>query len=366
MIKGAVELVTATHVSGWAVEESMPAQPLDVQVLLGGAEIARAIAESFRADLKDAGLGPGRHGFRIAFATPLSTEAREKIEVRATDPGGRFGVLPWLALSKPLTFAGAIEDRESYPVFILGSPRSGTSAMAAALRASTRYRGYDEGHLISLLPQLMATVAGHYRDAAQSLSSWTMLATVGQSHVEARLRAAFIEMARARFDTPYWIDKTPSNHMIAGAPLLGAMWPHARFIFMKRRAIENIASRMRKFSGSVFETHCRDWSDAMQLWAEARGPLDGRTREVDQLTLARQPDNVAAALSPFLGLSAAEETVFRKALAAQRTEQTGARVDATIGLAQTGWPAAEQELFRRICSPMMRLYGYSEDPGYFG
>ncbi|HEY5299823.1 MAG TPA: sulfotransferase [Acetobacteraceae bacterium] len=366
MIKGAVELVTATHVSGWAVEDSMPDQPLQVRVLLDGEEIARATAELFRPDLKDAGLGPGRHGFRIAFAAPVSMEAREQIEVRATDPAGRFAPLPWLTLSKPLSFAGPSEDRDSYPVFILGSPRSGTSAMAAALRASTRYRGYDEGHLISLLPQLMATVAAHYRDSAQSLSSWTMLATVAQSHVEARLRAVFIEMARERFGTPYWIDKTPLNHMIAGAPLLAAMWPNARFIFMKRRAIENIASRMRKFSGSVFEKHCRDWSDAMQLWAKVRGGLDARAREVEQLTLAREPDKVAVALSPFLDLSPEEGAAFRKALALQRTEQTGARVDATIGLAQTGWPPAEQELFRRICGPAMRLYGYSEDPGYFG
>ncbi|MEO8714474.1 MAG: sulfotransferase, partial [Acetobacteraceae bacterium] len=295
MIQGVIELLTSTHLSGWALEEAAPERPLEVRVLLDGGEIARATADVFRQDLKDAKVGPGRHGFRAAFVAPISMDARERIEVRAIDQGGRFAPLRWLNPSKPLSFAGPTQDFEAHPVFILGSPRSGTSAMAAALRAATRYRGYDEGHLISLLPQLMATIALHYRDSAQSLSSWTMLATVSQSQMEARLRAVFIDLARARFDTPFWIDKTPSNHMTAGVPLFAAIWPNARFIFMKRRAIENMASRMRKFSGSVFETHCRDWSDGMQLWAKVRGPLAARAQEVDQLTLAREPDKVATA-----------------------------------------------------------------------
>ena len=45
MIKGAVELVTATHVSGWAIEDSMPDQPLQVRVLLGGEEVARSVCD---------------------------------------------------------------------------------------------------------------------------------------------------------------------------------------------------------------------------------------------------------------------------------------------------------------------------------
>lgn len=366
MIKGAIELFTPTYLSGWATDDSAPDRPLTIQVLLDHAEIARATADAFRQDLKDAGFGAGRHGYRAAFAAPVSLDARERIEARALGADGRFMPLPWLNASKPLAFAGSTEDAEARPIFVLGSPRSGTSAMVAGLLGGTRYRGYAEGHLLSLLPQLMATVAGHYRDSAQSLSSWTMLATISQAQMEARLRALCIDVVRARFDTPYWVDKTPSNHMIAGAPLFASIWPNARFVFMKRRAIENIASRMRKFSGEAFERHCRDWSDAMLLWAKLRGELGESALEVDQLTLAREPDNVAALLAPFLELSSEERIGLGRSLAQQRTEQTGERVDAITSLAQTGWPPAHLAMFREICGAAMRAYGYSEDARYFG
>ena len=365
MIKGAIELFTPTYLSGWAADEAAPDRPLAVQVLLDHAEIARATADGFRQDLKDAGFGEGRHGYRATFAAPVSLDARERIEARALGEDGRFTPLPWLNASKPLTFAGPTEDAEARPVFVLGSPRSGTSAMVAGLLGGTRYRGYAEGHLLSLLPQLMTTVAGHYRDSAQSLSSWTMLATISRAQMEARLRALFIDVARARFDTPYWVDKTPSNHMIAGAPLFGSIWPNARFVFMKRRAIENIASRMRKFSGDAFELHCRDWSDAMLLWAKVRGELGERALEIDQLTLAREPERVAALLSHSLGLSDEERAGLARSLAQQRTEQTGERVDAITSLAQAGWPPAHQAMFQEICGPAMRAYGYSEGASYF-
>jgi hypothetical protein len=42
-------------------------------------------------------------------------------------------------------------------VYILGSTRSGTSAVRNAL-AETRYKGYGEGHLVKILVDLIASV----------------------------------------------------------------------------------------------------------------------------------------------------------------------------------------------------------------
>lgn len=44
-----------------------------------------------------------------------------------------------------------------------------------------------------------------------------------------------------------WVDKTPDPRMIKCVPRLKRAWPNAKFIFVKRRGIENLESRIKKF-----------------------------------------------------------------------------------------------------------------------
>ena len=57
------------------------------------------------------------------------------------------------------------------PIFILGSPRSGTSIIGLALRNGAGIVGYNEGHILSIIPPLIETITNC------GLRSWLKNAT---------------------------------------------------------------------------------------------------------------------------------------------------------------------------------------------
>jgi hypothetical protein len=54
-------------VEGWAQDEADAETPVALDVLRGGRRIGRVLANRYRADLRDAGLGSGCHAFRFAL-----------------------------------------------------------------------------------------------------------------------------------------------------------------------------------------------------------------------------------------------------------------------------------------------------------
>jgi hypothetical protein len=73
-LRGWFDRLTPPHkLEGWALDEANPALPVLLEVLLDGEVIGEALACEFRADLAEAGIGDGRHGF--AWRTPLALGA---------------------------------------------------------------------------------------------------------------------------------------------------------------------------------------------------------------------------------------------------------------------------------------------------
>ncbi|HEX4507535.1 MAG TPA: Hint domain-containing protein, partial [Alphaproteobacteria bacterium] len=79
--RGKVEVTTNRLVAGWAYSGA-DAGPQALAVLLNGAVVGRVVADRFRADLKAAGIGDGRHGFRFGLPKGLAGNADRRIEVR--------------------------------------------------------------------------------------------------------------------------------------------------------------------------------------------------------------------------------------------------------------------------------------------
>ncbi len=161
-----------------------------------------------------------------------------------------------------------------------------------------------------------------------------------------------------------WLDKTPGAAMINTSPHLREVWPEARFVFMKRRGIENVMSRIKKFPILTFEENCRAWALDMQCWMSVRTTLSGCTIEIDQRFMWMQPDKVASALASFLYLQPEEAAALGQALALDQPERTSERLGASISLASAGWTRQQQEAFLCICEPTMDQFGYTLDEQY--
>lgn len=85
---GAIDRVYETRVTGWAWDRRAPETPVDVEILVDGAPIARGRADRLREDLAHNGIGDGRHAFDIRVDQALPVDAKGRVSAVAVEPGG--------------------------------------------------------------------------------------------------------------------------------------------------------------------------------------------------------------------------------------------------------------------------------------
>ena len=96
-LRGCVDLVSAHCVAGWAQNEDHPEAPVCLDILAGGRLLGAVLANVYREDLAQAGLGSGCHSF--IFELPAGLAAfPDAIEVRRSLDGAP---LEFAAVEKP-------------------------------------------------------------------------------------------------------------------------------------------------------------------------------------------------------------------------------------------------------------------------
>ena len=336
----------------------------------------QSLADLYRVDLEKDGIGTGDHAFIFNFANRLSDDDLSKVSARVVREDGTPEPLPILPdaarvlpqrlfARTPLEFRGMKSDDHQAPIFVLGTARSGTSAMAQALLKL--FPGHMEGHFIDLLAHLAVVTNRFYEQNADEMAvdKYTMVSAVPVKYVHHALDAMFVKIIQDIFPPGRWVEKTPNSNMIHLAPRLRNIWPNSRFIFMKRRFLENLQSRMRKFPNYDFERNCQEWSTAMAAWHRVRSYLAGSALEIDQDYLSTKPEEVASALHEFLDLTEMEDRRLGQALRSDRPERTSESTDHYVDLAGMGWTEPQIEEFKRTCLKWMDAFGYSTDGAYF-
>jgi LPS sulfotransferase NodH len=250
------------------------------------------------------------------------------------------------------------------PVFIVGSPRSGTSVLVSALR-SVGYEGFNEGNFLPLITILGRAVDRHLELTGKT--SPNVLAT----HVEPELLKGKIEeiirdLANSLNVGNLWFDKSGNPDMIQAIPKLRRLWPNSVYIFAKRRAIENVISRVRKFPAHNFEQHCASWANNMAAWREVRAglPLDVYF-EVDQQDLIRDTEGLCERIADFLGLEPEQSKRLVKTFKLRRPQETSSGSAAKIySLDSLGWSKEQLAAFQKHCVPEMEAFGYTDGTEY--
>jgi Sulfotransferase family len=364
-ISGFFRVISPTEVRGWAFDADDPSVHLRVEVKCGDQVVGQANAQIYRPDLEKAGVGHGDHGF-IVYCDPPIDAHRKPIAVYAVALGRPAQPLeeapePPLSSTPPeiINWPGISSDGEHHPVFILGSARSGTSAVTLALLTATQYEGYGEGHFFDFLAPLSVALGRYLPTKKAERGRNTTVSRISQSFLDDGLAAIAVAAARQLFPGGHWLDKTPNADMIHLAPRFRQIWPNARFIFMKRRGVDNVASRLRKFPYG-FERNCREWAASMQAWLSVRDELHGVSVELDQATIMQESDRAAVQIGELLMLSAVEQHRVAQLLAHERPQQTGVKLSQGKPLEEMHWAPEQIEAFRRICGPMMAAYSYSE------
>ena len=82
--------VRAGSIAGWAQNTDAPEAPVGLDIFADGKLIGQVLANSYRNDLKAAGLGSGRHGF--TFTPPAGLKfALETVQIRRSLDGASLG-----------------------------------------------------------------------------------------------------------------------------------------------------------------------------------------------------------------------------------------------------------------------------------
>ena len=375
-LQGYVDAVEPFQIRGWVQDGASPQRGVTVEVLMHGKPVGTAVASLYRQDLEQGGIGSGDHAFIFNFDKQLAPGDMRHVTVRAYRLDGTCEALPLaeqIEIASPvvsnqaLHIEGISADPNQYPVFVLGAARSGTSAVAQALLKLTRFSGHQEGHLLDLMAHFSVALDKFYIEKTDECRPGrdTTVSLVPQDFFQGKLNEMFIELIRKIFPDGHWVDKTPNSNMIHLAPRLLQIWPNSRFIFMKRRFLENAASRTVKFPEQGFAHHCREWNWAMTAWKDVRDQLKGAAIEIDQRFLLARPGQVSKAVKTLLGLSDVQAARVKQALQYDHPERTSDKLASDIDIEKMGWQPEQMQWFLQTCAETMTAFGYSTDAGYF-
>ena len=373
--QGFVEVVEPFQVRGWVYDPQQVLSAPKVQILIGDHMVGSTCANLFRADLQHAGIGSGEHAFVYNFDQKLDPAEMTAVSVRVERVDGSLQTLQRIfevgTLEEPVNptiqFDGVTIDSDQHPVFVLGGARSGTSAIVQALLKLERFDGHREGHLFDLLARLSETLNRFYGIKANEMAPGrgTMASFVCQEYFEKSFNETFIRLVRSLFPLGSWVEKTPNAALILLAPRLRSIWPNSRFIFMKRRFLENLASRIVKFPSLDFQSNCREWNDPMTAWLTVRSALHGVAVEVDQRFLQGNPGDVAENIGTFLNLTDFEAQRLSQAFRFDFPERTSASRPGAIDISDMGWGVEQTHEYERVCAKTMIAYGYTTDSTYY-
>ncbi len=254
------------------------------------------------------------------------------------------------------------------PIFVIGSARSGTTIITQALLSATGIPGFSEGHFLSFLSLLRRAHSRHFQSRGHLMGRPAHgIAHIDKDTLWTDLLQVVVNHHANTLNGDVWLDKTPDGTMMDAIPDLLLAWPKARLIVARRRGIEAIDSRMRKFPHVDFAQHCRSWTATMKTWIELRSELDAvQFLEVEQRRIALNPEAIAAQLGAFLLLESDHQSTLARYLAERQPEKTttGPLCQST-GIHDIGWSADKIDCFRESCGEVNAQLGYSEDESYF-
>jgi len=203
------------------------------------------------------------------------------------------------------------------PVFVIGAPRSGTTALAHALaRHSAFYAGDESFFLWDLFADGRAEDS-YRRWALRPSSSWFHRERVSEESFLASLGLGLNAMFTVGSDGRRWVDHTPVHALMAET--LGAMFPGAKFLHILRDGREVVNSMIhiqKTLTGNELEQMtqaefmpdwARDFRLACETWrSHVRAASDFGRRHPDRChtvlhrDFERNPAIAMAAILQFL------------------------------------------------------------------
>lgn len=261
-------------------------------------------------------------------------------------------------------------DKVDDIVFVIGSPRSGTSALGKALRRGLGARAHGESHVIEGFRRINEQNQLFFEDSVTARIKGNLVHELPKTLLLAEQLTVLRRVYKLYYGDKVHLDKTPGIPMINSLPLVFMAWPNAKVILCKRRGLENIASRIIKFPKVPFEGHLKQWVQSFKAWRKNKQQVTRLLKkqnwfiEVEQREMAITPQKVVNEVSQFVGLNGQKKQKLYNALSGERPEQSSAIDSAAKSINDFGWTKDQITLFRSVCTQEMELQSYTFDEHY--
>lgn len=89
-LRAYIDEANCSRITGWVWDPQQPRERIALELMDGDTPLAAVRANQFRADLRQAGIGDGRHAFIIPLAEGLLAGARNVLHLRRADTGAEL------------------------------------------------------------------------------------------------------------------------------------------------------------------------------------------------------------------------------------------------------------------------------------
>ena len=257
-------------------------------------------------------------------------------------------------------------------VFVVGSPRSGTTVVGNAIQRGLQSRAHGESHMAELFQSLTEQASQYVESSAAAQNKGTLAWEVPAIMIKAQLLESFRAIYASFYPQKIIVDKTPGNKMLESLPLLFQVYPNAKVIYCQRRGLENVASRLRKFPGATFEQHCKQWATSVNIWRRSMRKISDMLVinkpwfvEVEQFRLACSPEQELEKVVELLALKRPAKARMLRYINEASPQKTGLSPAHAETFESLDWSPEQQQIFMQWCGDAMTNCGYSLDADYF-
>ncbi|HEX6460182.1 MAG TPA: sulfotransferase [Thermoleophilaceae bacterium] len=258
------------------------------------------------------------------------------------------------------------------PVFVIGSPRSGTTVLAHALAQHSDFWVSGESHFLTYLFPRDLPERAYDRAMEVAGQGWLRAEDVSKDEFLAHVGMGVNALITSRSQGLRWIDQTPHYTMMVGT--LARLFPGARFLHILRDGREVVHS-MLNFAdahpdpevadflrqsvpwATDMRSACEFWRDHVDTAMVFCEEQPARAMVVRHEELVTAPDGMFRRIHEFL--RAADEDGPASFLASKRLNSSfsgASRLSATE--IWEGWNEEQRRLFAEVAGPTMTRCGF--------
>lgn len=242
------------------------------------------------------------------------------------------------------------------PVFILGSPRSGTSMLHWALLQHDALWGSEESEF--LLPFARALGPAYDRGMQFTPHSWLAQQKVSKEEFAASVGLGLSALYASRSGGKRWVEQTPSYSTVALE--LACMFPAAQFLHIVRDG-RQVADSMRRMWGWSMAEAAGQWYDHVSAVLKLEQQYPARVLRMRYEELVAEPQQQLPPVFGFLHLPMAPAAASFIACRPINTAP-GTTSSSSMEKLQSrwhSWPQAELQTFMKVAGPLLQELGYA-------